>query len=118
MAPRRGNVATADRLQSRLPQRDSSGCNWPKVVTHVYKKTKMKCRCKVVQSFGHNEGKEYADAHLDQINVDDKNWMVLYKCPDTDFYWVKSYPDSEQHGGGPARFDRISQDQANDTFST
>ena len=72
----------------------------------------MRCQCESLETLGHNWGKEYASAHLEQVAVDQTNCLVLYKCPKADIFWRKSYPRSEEHGGGPALFEKITQEQA------
>ena len=73
----------------------------------------MLCRC---ETLVHNEGKEYAKAHLEEIAIDDTNWRILYKCPEAEIYWQQSYPRSEEHGGGPALFERVTREQATQLF--
>jgi len=38
---------------------------------------------------------------LNQVKVDSSTWQVFYLDPLTGEKWVKEYPQSELHGGGP-----------------
>ena len=33
--------------------------------------------------------------------VDNESWDATYRCPRTGAEWTESFPQSEQHGGGP-----------------
>ncbi|WP_423069444.1 Imm27 family immunity protein [Devosia sp. CN2-171] len=59
-----------------------------------------------------NEGHVTADANcqrIDQLTTgyltllghDASGWQALYRDPLDGRYWVRSYPTSGQHGGGP-----------------
>jgi hypothetical protein len=43
-------------------------------------------------------------------------WETLYQDPQDGRYWVRSYPNSEMHGGGPATLKCISEDEAKLSF--
>jgi hypothetical protein len=48
------------------------------------------------------------------VNVDE--WTSLYRCPSSGDLWKKYFPFPEMHGGGPPRFERISQSEAEKEF--
>jgi hypothetical protein len=71
-----------------------------------------KCRCKDV---GHLHGvaaQEYAQSHLEVLEVDDVNWTVLYRCPSTGILWKETFPHSGAHGGGPSELQRLADTEA------
>jgi Immunity protein 27 len=39
-------------------------------------------------------------------------WETLYVDPNDGRYWEKTYPQSEMHGGGPARLSVLSKEEA------
>jgi hypothetical protein len=61
-------------------------------------------------------GAAYAKQHWTQLKVDSYNWRVLWRDPTTGEYWKESFPHSEAHGGGPSKFERITEAQANIEF--
>jgi hypothetical protein len=63
-----------------------------------------------------NEGQEFARTNLVQVVVDDRNWKVLHRNPDTGEYWRESFPQSGMHGGGPPVFEKISEETAKKEF--
>jgi hypothetical protein len=42
-----------------------------------------------------------------KIDQDDSGWEAFYQDDRTREKWVIDYPESGQHGGGPARFRRL-----------
>ncbi|MBC7873666.1 MAG: hypothetical protein H7Y01_06710 [Ferruginibacter sp.] len=40
---------------------------------------------------------------LKQIKIDGENWLIYYVDEINGDKWVKEYPESEYHGGGPAQ---------------
>jgi hypothetical protein len=40
---------------------------------------------------------------LQKVAVDSSGWDVLYRNPDDGTYWELTFPQSEEHGGGPPR---------------
>jgi hypothetical protein len=45
-------------------------------------------------------------------------WETLYRDPSDGRFWVKTYPQSEIHGGGPPALKCISEEAANSEFKT
>ena len=76
----------------------------------------MMCRCEARDRYSGVEAQEYARGHLVELKVDDVNWTVLYRCPDTGTYWKEWYPQGEAHGGGPSELVRISREDAEREF--
>jgi immunity protein 27 of polymorphic toxin system len=37
------------------------------------------------------------------VEVQKKNWAILYRHKETGEFWDLTYPQSEMHGGGPRR---------------
>ena len=69
------------------------------------------CKCEKIREIIGGEGEEYAREHLKKICVVVEKWEILYKCPTTDRYWKKYYPNEGQ-GGGPPDFIQISREEA------
>ncbi len=67
----------------------------------------MTCRCADVIELWDKEAKEYADGHLDQVEVRADGWEVVYRCASTGVRWLEDYPHSEEHGGGPMRLRQL-----------
>ena len=55
---------------------------------------------------------------LQQIGYHKENlaWETLYRDPQDGRFWVKTYPHSERHGGGPAALICISEEKAKADF--
>lgn len=70
------------------------------------------CRCRETDRLEGVEAQKYTRDHLVEVAVDDVNWIVVHRCPDTDLYWKESFPQSEAHGGGPQVLERISRNEA------
>lgn len=54
-----------------------------------------------------NEAHEYAGEHLEKGEVDNRQWSVMYRCPQTGRLWLLDYPHSEYHGGGAPRLRQL-----------
>lgn len=52
-----------------------------------------------------------------KVATDDSGWEILYRVKSTQEYWVKTYPNSEQHGGGESLVFNISKEEAEAKFS-
>lgn len=66
------------------------------------------------------QGKEAEDFIANsciELATDDTGWETLYQCKATGEYWVKTYPNSEMHGGGEAQVTKISKSEAKVTFA-
>jgi hypothetical protein len=66
------------------------------------------CRCADPASdeLSGDAAAEYVQ-HLVEIRHDGRSWETEYECPDTKVPWLLDYPQSEAHGGGPARLRRL-----------
>jgi len=64
-----------------------------------------------------SEGEAFAKQNLVQIKVDASNWKALWKNPQTGELWKECFPHSELHGGGPAEFEQISEEEARSEFN-
>lgn len=53
---------------------------------------------------------------LERIGATDGGWSVLYRDPADGRYWELTYPQSEMHGGGPARLTELSQQEAQQRY--
>jgi hypothetical protein len=60
----------------------------------------MFCKCKRAQIIK-NEVDEHI-AHLRELWKDPDQRQTLYECPETGAQWLRDYPHSNLHGGGPA----------------
>ena len=49
----------------------------------------------------------FAEDSLVKVAVDDVNWEKLYQSRADGSFWLMTYPESELHGGGPPRLERI-----------
>ena len=67
----------------------------------------MLCACATLFELTDNEAHEYAREHLEKGEVDDQQWLVKYRCPETRRSWLLDYPDSGYHGGGPPRLRQL-----------
>ena len=67
------------------------------------------CRCSERDHYHGQEATEFAKK-LTEITVDAREWKILYRCPACGTSWIKTYPHSEYHGGGPPELDRIKDD--------
>jgi hypothetical protein len=61
------------------------------------------CQCAEIAELTGAEAAEYATRHLQRTGSDTSGWVLLLRCPETDLGFTLDYPQSEQHGGGPAR---------------
>lgn len=68
----------------------------------------MKCECDDKDQFEGVQAEDYAREHLQQVRVDKVNWETEYVCPVTGSVWLKDFPQSHLHGGGPPRLRKIS----------
>ncbi|WNC69093.1 Imm27 family immunity protein [Thalassotalea nanhaiensis] len=59
----------------------------------------IKCRCK-------------------KLTTDSSDWETLYINEDANEYWVKSYPNSECHGGGNPILSRITSLEVEQKFGS
>ncbi len=60
----------------------------------------MECECDKRVELEGPDAREYADGHLEKLEVDTAQWTVRYVCPQTGRPWLMDYPHSEYHGGG------------------
>jgi Immunity protein 27 len=67
----------------------------------------MRCDCGEVVELWDGEARSYAARHLEQVDVQGDGWEIVYRCPATDRRWLRDYPHSEEHGGGPMRLRQI-----------
>jgi len=56
------------------------------------------------------------DHYLEKIDTDSSGWNILYKDPADGRLWIKTYPNSEMHGGGPPQLKQISLTEAKKQF--
>jgi hypothetical protein len=70
----------------------------------------MQCGCESIFELSGNEADQYADEHLEELAVDVVAWTVTYECPTKGLRWLRDYPQSELHGGGPPRLRQIGAD--------
>jgi len=70
----------------------------------------VRCACDTLFELEGNEAKQYARDHLVEIEADAVNWTARYRCPDTGRLWLRDYPQSELHGGGPTRLRQVDAD--------
>lgn len=70
----------------------------------------MTCSCEAITELWDDEAKAYANGHLRKVAVLGSGWTTLWECPDSGLQWVKEYPRSEEHGGGPVRLRRATKE--------
>ena len=66
----------------------------------------MTCRCPATAELWDDAARDYADNHLQKVAALEGGWVTLLMCPEAGVWWVKDYPRSEEHGGGPVRLRR------------
>jgi hypothetical protein len=64
--------------------------------------------------FNGNAAKDYAEAHLEEVEVDGVQWTITYRDPRDGSKWLMDYPHGELHGGGPPRLRRITHEATPD----
>lgn len=70
------------------------------------------CQCR---RFGDDFQTADADALVDELTelaVNGRDWEIVYSCPRCDTYWLRTYPNSEHHGGGIPRMQIVDADTA------
>lgn len=55
--------------------------------------------------------------HLEKLAVNESGWEILYRDPNDGRFWVKWFPQSEMHGGGPPELKVIEAKEAKKKFS-
>lgn len=58
------------------------------------------------------------DHYLEKVDNDSSGWNILYRDPIDGRLWLKTYSNSEMHGGGPPHLKVISQFEAQKQFQT
>ena len=64
-----------------------------------------------------NEAMEFIDSNCTKIANDDSGWETLYKANSTNEYWILSYPNSGEHGGGEPSMILVTPEEANEKFA-
>jgi len=59
----------------------------------------------------------YISLNLEKLKTDESGWETLYFNKATKEYWVRSYPNSDVHGGGQPQLEQISESAAQTKFS-
>lgn len=54
--------------------------------------------------------------YLVSLGADESGWDVLYRDPNTGFLWELTWPQSEQHSGGPPRLRCVSADEVRSKY--
>lgn len=67
----------------------------------------MTCRCQDLEELWDEEARAYIKEHLEKEEVRADGWEAVYRCPVTETRWLKDYPHSDRHGGGPVRLRRL-----------
>lgn len=63
-----------------------------------------------------NEVVEFIRNRCIEIASDASGWVDLFQERDTKEYWVRSYPDSQMHGGGQPMLTPVSAAKAKEDF--
>lgn len=63
------------------------------------------------------EAEKFIATNCIKIATDDSGWEILYRDKNSQEYWVQTYPNSEQHGGGESVIINISKEEAGAKFS-
>lgn len=69
----------------------------------------MTCRCADLGELLGDEARAYANDHLSLVETRADGWELVLRCPETDLMFLRDYPRSEEHGGGPTRLRRLAQ---------
>ncbi len=51
----------------------------------------------------------YISSNLEKVKKDESGWNTLYLNKTTKEYWIRSYPNSEVHGGEQPRLEQVSE---------
>ena len=62
------------------------------------------------------EADKFTKENCIQVTTDDTGWEILFRVKGSEEYWVKTYPDSENHGGGEPLLATISINDAKAKF--
>jgi hypothetical protein len=55
-------------------------------------------------------------SYLVEIGHDASGWNTLYRDPNDERYWEKTYPQSEMHGGGPPQLRHLTAREAKQRY--
>lgn len=64
-----------------------------------------------------SEAEDFIRKNCAKVAEDKSGWEILYLTKDAQEYWVKSYPNSEHHGGGEPLLIKITKEAAKVKFS-
>ena len=78
----------------------------------------MNCRCEDITELWDDEARNYADSHLEEVEIRASGWEVLYRCPVTARLWLEDYPRGSEHGGGPMRLRQVEADTESSRLSS
>lgn len=59
----------------------------------------MACRCDELDEMRGMQAARYADAHLEEVSAEPKEWRIHYQCPQTGALWTLDYTVSPQFPG-------------------
>lgn len=69
-----------------------------------------------MQQLTGSEVSEFVSGRCIEIATDSSGWVSLFQERATNTYWVRSYPDSSQHGGGQPVLTQVSAAEAKEKF--
>ena len=63
-----------------------------------------------------NKVSEFLESNCIEVATDDSGWETLYEDEDSKEYWVRTFPDSQLHGGGFPILTQLSKQEAKKKF--
>ena len=63
-----------------------------------------------------NRVREYLEASCIEVATDDSGWETLYQNKASKEFWVRTFPDSQLHGGGLPLLTMLSETEARKRF--
>jgi len=73
---------------------------------------------RIVGDRAENQIWEVVRNHLTRMGDRESGWTILYRDPSDDSFWELTFPQSEMHGGGPAKLTRIASEQVPQLYPT
>jgi hypothetical protein len=64
-----------------------------------------------------SEAEKFIEKNCVQVATDESGWEILYLAKSTQEFWLKTYPNSEHHGGGDPLLTKITKESAQVKFS-
>lgn len=63
-----------------------------------------------------NRAWDYIEANCIEVATDESGWETLYQDKASKEFWVRTFPDSQLHGGGLPLLTMLSESEAKNRF--